>query len=130
MKILLSGFGVVGKAVVQLLEEQRAKLYTKHGLAPVFVGVMDSKGVAIDPRGLDPAKLLEAKEKQGTVGAYPAHGLRDARETDVIAESEAQLLIEATPTTVKTATRNDITDMKTTRLPFNPAVNRKPSTAA
>ena len=102
MKILLSGFGVVGKAVVQLLEEQRAKLYTKHGLAPVFVGVMDSKGVAIDPRGLDPAKLLEAKEKQGTVGAYPAHGLRDARETDVIAESEAQLLIEATPTTVKT----------------------------
>ncbi len=102
MRILLSGFGVVGRSVIQLLEEQRAALYSKHGLTPVFVGVIDSKGAAIDPRGLDTSLLLETKEKQGTVGAMPAHGIRDAREIDIIAESEAQLLIEATPTTVKT----------------------------
>src|SRR5437763_9113943 len=99
MRILLSGFGVVGKSVVQLIEEQRAVLYSKHGLSPTFVGVIDSKGAAIDPRGLDTALLLETKDKQGTVGAMPAHGIRDAREIDIIAESEAQLLIEATPTT-------------------------------
>ena len=69
MRILLSGFGVVGRAEVQLLEEQRATLYSKHGLSPSFVGVIDSKGAAIDPRGLDTAQLLETKEKQGTVGA-------------------------------------------------------------
>jgi homoserine dehydrogenase len=102
MKILLSGFGVVGKAVVQLIEEQRSKLYSMHGLSPSFVGVLDSKGAAIDPRGLDTSLLLETKEKQGTVGAMPAHGVRDAKEIDIIAESEAQLLIEATPTTVRT----------------------------
>ena len=100
MKILLSGFGVVGKAVIELIEEQRPALYSKHGLSPSFVGVIDSKGAAIDPRGLDPAKLLDVKEKQGSVGAYPAHGIRDARETDLIAESEATILVEATPTTV------------------------------
>jgi homoserine dehydrogenase len=102
MRILLSGFGVVGKAVVQLLEEQRADLYSKHGLSPTIVGVIDSKGAAIDPRGLDSSLLLETKDKKGTVGAMPAHGVRDARETDIIAESEAQILVEATPTTVKT----------------------------
>jgi homoserine dehydrogenase len=97
MKIFLSGFGVVGRAVAGLLEERRSALYSKHGLSPSFVGVIDSKGAAIDPRGLDLAQLLEAKEKTGTVG-----GLRDAQETTLIAESEAQILIEATPTTVKT----------------------------
>jgi homoserine dehydrogenase len=102
MKILLSGFGVVGKAVIKLLDEQRTNLYAKHGLSPLLVGVMDSKGAAIDPRGLDTDLLLETKEKHGSVGALPAHGVRDARGLDIIAESEAQLLIEATPTTVRT----------------------------
>jgi len=102
MKILLSGFGVVGRAVVQLLEEQRPQLYAKHGLSPSFVGVIDSKGAAIDPRGLDSSLLLETKEKKGSVGAVPAHGVPDADEIDIITESEAQLLIEATPTTVRT----------------------------
>jgi len=32
----------------------------------------------------------------------PAHGVRDAKELDIIAESEAQILVEATPTTVRT----------------------------
>jgi homoserine dehydrogenase len=102
MKILLVGFGVVGRSVVQLLEEQRGSLYSKHGLSPLLVGVIDSKGAAEAPGGLDVAALLEAKEKHGTVAALEHHGVRDARDADIIAESEAQLVIEATPTTVKT----------------------------
>ncbi|MGH7341043.1 MAG: homoserine dehydrogenase, partial [Candidatus Rokuibacteriota bacterium] len=102
MKILLVGFGVVGRAVVNLLEEQRAALYARHGLSPVIVGVIDSKGAAEAPEGLDPAALLAAKEKHGTVAAVEHHGVRDARDVEIIAESEAQLLIEATPTTVRT----------------------------
>ena len=108
MKILLSGFGVVGRSVIQLLEEQRATLYSKHGLSPSFVGVIDSKGAAIDPRGLDTALLLETKEKKGTVGAMPAHGVRDAKECDIIAESEAQILIEAS---IVEATENFARDL-------------------
>jgi homoserine dehydrogenase len=102
MKILLVGFGVVGRATLQLFEEQRAKLYARHGLSPQIVGVIDSKGAAISPSGLDVAALLEAKDKHGSVAAYPAHGVSGARDADLIAESEAQLVIEATPTTVKT----------------------------
>jgi homoserine dehydrogenase len=102
MKILLVGFGVVGRATLQLFEAQRAKLYARHGLAPQVVGVIDSKGAAISPSGLDIPALLEAKEQHGSVAAYPSHGVSGARDADLIAESEAQLVIEATPTTVKT----------------------------
>ena len=102
MKILVSGFGVVGRSTVQLLEEQRPMLYRKHGLSPTLVGAIDSKGAAISPAGLDVRQLLEAKEKHGTVAAYPAHGVRDVKDVDLIAASEADLLVEATPTTVKT----------------------------
>lgn len=102
MKILVSGFGVVGRATVELLDQQRSMLYRKHGLAPSIVGVIDSKGAAISSTGLDVPLLIAAKEKQGTVAAYPAHGVRDAKDVDLIAASDADLLIEATPTTVKT----------------------------
>lgn len=102
MKVLLVGFGVVGRSVVRLLEDQRASLYARHGLSPLLVGVLDSKGAAESASGLDPEALLEAKEKHGTVAALEHHGIRDARDADIIAESEAQLVIEATPTTVKT----------------------------
>ena len=102
MKILLVGFGVVGRSVVQLLEAQRASLYSKHGLSPSIVGVIDSRGAAIDEAGIPAADLLEAKEKHGTVSALPHRGVSDVRDTDLIAESDAQLVVEATPTTVKT----------------------------
>jgi len=102
MKILIAGFGVVGRSTVQLLEQQRASLYRSHGLSTSIVGVLDSKGAAISPAGLDPAELLAAKEKHGTVAAYPAHGVRDAKDVDLIAASDAELFVEATPTTVRT----------------------------
>jgi homoserine dehydrogenase len=101
MKILLVGFGVVGRSVVRLLEEQRAALYARHGLSPRLVGVIDSKGAAEAPEGLDPAAAIAAKETHGTVAAVEHHGVRGVRDVDIIAESEAQLLIEATPTTVR-----------------------------
>jgi homoserine dehydrogenase len=102
MKILLVGFGVVGRSVVKLLDEQRASLYSRHGLSPAIVGVIDSKGAAVCETGFQAAELLETKEKHGTVGALPHHGVPEARDVDLIAESDAQLVVEATPTTVKT----------------------------
>jgi homoserine dehydrogenase len=101
VKLLLSGFGVVGRATLRLLEERRAELYRRHGLSPRVVGVLDSRGAAVSPAGLDVPRLLEIKEKGGGVADAPAHGVRDARDVDLIAASDADLLVEATPTTVK-----------------------------
>jgi len=100
VKILLVGFGVVGKALALLLEGQRAALYARHGFSPALVGVIDSRGAAFDAAGLDPEALLAAKERHGTVGALPSRGLEGVQDVELIAQSDAQVVIEATPTSV------------------------------
>jgi homoserine dehydrogenase len=102
MRIFLAGLGVVGRAFVRLLEERRASLYTKHGLSPVLVGALDSGGAAEREEGLDSSALLAAKELGGSVGDLPLYGFRGPSAPEIIAESDAQLVVEATPTTVKT----------------------------
>ncbi|HXG60208.1 MAG TPA: homoserine dehydrogenase [Planctomycetota bacterium] len=101
MKILLGGFGVVGRAFARLLGERRADLYARHGLAPALVGVLDSRGAAEAESGLDVEALLAAKEREGTVAALPGRGVRDVPAPEIIAGSDAQLYIEATPTSVR-----------------------------
>ncbi len=101
MKILLAGFGVVGRAFARLIEERRTLLYRDHGLAPSLAGVIDSRGAALAERGLDLAAVEEAKERHGTVAALPAHGIPGARDVEIIAESDARIVVEATPTSIR-----------------------------
>ena len=101
MRVLIVGFGVVGQAFAKLLEERRATLYRQHGMTPVLVGVIDSKGAAQASGGLDVDKLLEAKKRHSTVAAMDKHGLENTDVPALIANSDAQLVIEATPTSVK-----------------------------
>lgn len=101
MRLLLAGFGVVGRALAELLEAQRAALYREHGCAPRVVGVMDSAGAAFDDRGLDAAELIAVKARDGTVGALPGHGVTRVRDAAWIAASDADLLIETTPTAIR-----------------------------
>lgn len=100
MKILLVGCGAVGRAFAGLVEEQRGPLYARHGCAPSLVGVIDSRGAAFDDAGLDVAAVLAAKEQHGTVGALPGRGITGVDEIEMIAESDANVMIEATPSSV------------------------------
>jgi homoserine dehydrogenase len=100
MRILLVGFGVVGQALARLLQAHGSRFYRQHGLALNLVGVMDSRGTALDPHGLDIQALLDAKQRHGTVAAVPVSGIGGLADTDVIAESDAQVVVEATPTSI------------------------------
>jgi homoserine dehydrogenase len=101
MRIALIGFGVVGKSLVELLEQQRAVLRDRHGLAAKFVAVVDSKGAAVGEHGLLAGELLAAKAAHGTVAAIPGHGLKNADANRIIAESGAQVLVETSPSDLK-----------------------------
>jgi homoserine dehydrogenase len=70
LKIILCGFGVVGQSLVKLFDSRSEDLYAKYGLKPRVVGVVDSKGSAVDSSGLELSKLVEAKKKFGTVKNY------------------------------------------------------------
>ncbi len=70
MSIILFGFGVVGQSLVKLFDSRSEDLYAKYGLKPRVVGVLDSKGSAVDTSGLKLERLIEVKKKFGTVKNY------------------------------------------------------------
>lgn len=100
MKLFIAGFGVVAQAVVEQLAARRDAFYADAGLTPRIVGVSDSRGVAVDPRGLDGAELLQIKRDEGTIAAYPDHGRDTMDIRDLLAHVDADVLIEATPSSL------------------------------
>ncbi len=69
-RVVLQGFGSVGKHAARFLAEKGA----------VLVGASDSKGALHDPGGIDVVELVALKERGGSVGDYPGgeKGDRDA----------------------------------------------------
>ncbi len=100
MRIVMAGCGVVARAFLGLLAEHRERLYAQHGFSPRVVGVIDSRGAAVDERGLDIAALLQAKENEGTVAALAEFGFSPADGEQVIRESRADVLVQATPSSL------------------------------
>lgn len=103
MRLALIGFGVVGKALIELLESSRAELQDRYGLAPTLVAVTDSRGSAVAEHGLTAAELLAAKSQHGSVSAIPGHGLPrgGATPAQVIADCAADVVIETSPSDLK-----------------------------
>ncbi|MEO9307069.1 MAG: homoserine dehydrogenase [Nitrososphaera sp.] len=102
MRIILSGFGVVGQSFAKLLLSRSEDLYAKHGLKPRIVGVFDSKGSAASSAGLDLNRLLEVKKKYGNIRKYH-NKEKDANGLDMINGMDAEVLIETTPSNYKDA---------------------------
>ncbi len=102
MKIALIGFGVVGQGLVRILHEKRDSLAQRCQFRPQVVAVSDKiKGTLYHPDGLDPAALLAVR----TLTDYPeSPGLiRDLTTSeDIIRHSNADVVVEVTPTNLKT----------------------------
>ncbi|MDE1764880.1 MAG: homoserine dehydrogenase [Thaumarchaeota archaeon] len=102
MRIILSGFGVVGQSFAKLLLSRSEDLYAKHGLKPRIVGVFDSRGSAASSAGIDLDRLLETKKKHGSIRKYH-NKERESNGLDMIKGMEAEVLIETTPSNYKDA---------------------------
>lgn len=102
MRIILIGFGNLGKGFARALVEKASHLRETHGLRPVVVAAVDEFGAAVDEGGLDIQKLLRAAERTNSVAGYPSRGVRGKTALEVIEEVEAELVFELTPTNIKT----------------------------
>ncbi|MEM2883569.1 MAG: homoserine dehydrogenase [Nitrososphaerales archaeon] len=102
MRILLIGFGVVGQSFAKLILERRNELVKVHGLNPRIVGVVDKGGAAVANPELDLAEVLEVKKREDTVAASK-HGKKDASALDLISNLDLDVVVETTPTNIKTA---------------------------
>jgi len=103
MRLLLIGFGTVAQGLSELLIEKREELVRAHGLDWTVVGICDLlKGSAVAPAGLDLAEALSRVKKGGSLtGMGDAVQAPDAEA--IIAQTEADVLVEATYTDLKTA---------------------------
>ncbi|MHB8053459.1 MAG: homoserine dehydrogenase [Methanoregula sp.] len=84
MKVALIGLGSVGRGV--------AAMIAKKDLGLVLTGIADSKSAFMDPAGIDIARVLAAKKKNGFCGD------QNLTAGDVIKKADYDALIEVTPT--------------------------------
>lgn len=97
MRIILVGFGNVGRSLARLLIKERDWLVKTYGFDPQVTTIVDRQGLSHDDSGLDLDLALKTKEKYGTVGKYPRKGERRTTNSRAIAEEEAEALVETTP---------------------------------
>lgn len=101
MRVVLIGFGNLGKGLSHIFIQKASFLRRSYGLIPRVVAAVDEFGTAVDEKGLNLARLLEAAERKGTVAALKG-GKRGKRALQVIEDVEADVVYELTPTNIKT----------------------------
>ncbi|MDI6643007.1 MAG: homoserine dehydrogenase [Candidatus Hodarchaeaceae archaeon] len=101
MRVVLVGFGNLGRGLSRAFIQKASFLHRSYGLIPRVVAAVDEFGAVVDEKGLDLARLLEAAEKKGTVAAAKG-GKRGKLAIKVIEDVEADVVYELTPTNIKT----------------------------
>jgi homoserine dehydrogenase len=100
MRIILVGYGVVGKGVTTILARRYAEKVKDYGFNPKIVAVADIDGAVINPRGLSPMKL-EALKQTRPISSDPEFGHPEMSALDVIESVEAEVVVEVTPVNIK-----------------------------
>ena len=101
-KVILIGFGAVGKGVAKAISLKKDMINEKYGITLKVVAAADSSTSAICQDGLDEELLLKTKEETGKLANYPEYG-SDKSGIDVLDAVDYDVLIEATPTNIKDA---------------------------
>jgi len=97
VRFVLVGLGNLGRRFCEVVREKDALLRERYDLALHLVGAADSRGVAYDPAGLDLSTVVALKESGGTIADYPEAGRRDWDSPALVANAEADLLLDASP---------------------------------
>ncbi len=101
MRIILIGYGVVGRSLTRIFIQRRAELIKKYGFHPRIVAIVDRGGAAVNQKGLNLEKTLSLKAERGTVAAHHEQGHPSMSALNVIENVDAEAIIEATPTNIK-----------------------------
>jgi homoserine dehydrogenase len=101
MRIILVGFGVVGKGVATILARRYAEKVKDYGFNPKIVAIADIDGAVINPRGLSTEKLEAIKQKGFPISKDPDFGHPGMSALEVIKSVEAEVVVEVTPVNIK-----------------------------
>jgi homoserine dehydrogenase len=101
MRIILVGYGVVGKGVTTILARRYIEKVKDYGFNPKIVAIADIDGAVINPRGLSPEKLEAIKQRGYPISSDPEFGRPGVSALDVIESVEAEVVVEVTPVNIK-----------------------------
>jgi homoserine dehydrogenase len=101
MRIILVGYGVVGKSVTTILARKYAEKVKGYGFNPKIVAIADIDGAVINPRGLSPEKLEAIRQRGYPISADSDFGHSGMSALDVIESVEAEVVVEVTPVNIK-----------------------------
>jgi homoserine dehydrogenase len=102
VKLAVVGLGNIGRRFLQVLVDKSEHLRAQYGLTFQVVGAADSRGAAVDPAGLDLARIIALKEQGRSVAEYPQRGQPGMLPLDVVQQADADALCEASPVDLKT----------------------------
>ncbi|MCW4023858.1 MAG: homoserine dehydrogenase [Candidatus Bathyarchaeota archaeon] len=103
MRIILVGYGVVGKGVATILAQRTMDRANDYGFNPKIVAIADIDGAVINSRGLSAEKLEQIKQRGRPISADPEFGHPELSALDVIETVEAEVVVEVTPVNIQTA---------------------------
>jgi homoserine dehydrogenase len=102
MRIILVGYGVVGKGVTTILARRYAENLKDTGFNPKIVAIADIDGAVINPKGLSPEKLETIKQRGYPISKDCDFGRPGISALDVIESVESEVVVEVTPVNIKT----------------------------
>ncbi|HPA59395.1 MAG TPA: homoserine dehydrogenase [Synergistales bacterium] len=103
LRILLLGFGNIGRAFCEIVEVKTPALREKYGIECRFVGIATrSRGCATDPNGIDVEALLKRESSTGRLDT-PSSGRRRVTlsASEMVSEMDYDLLVVCTSTTIQ-----------------------------
>lgn len=98
-RVIMIGFGSVGRGFAQIIQRKQAWLEAQHGVTITIVGIATRSNCLYDQAGIDLVALLEAYERGATI--LPS--TQPWSPAELIAHSQADLLVEVSPTDLATA---------------------------
>lgn len=101
MKIGIIGFGGVGKALVELLENKKTYL-SDNGIDLSVNFILNSRGGIYNPKGIDCKDLLEFVDANGDLSKYSNGGKVGLKLEELLEYKDIDILIEITPTNKET----------------------------
>ena len=101
MRVAIIGYGKVGRAVTQLINDKKDYLH-KEGLKLQVNYIIGSHGGVYNSQGIDLVDFMEFKAKQIDITKYPKGGNQGVSFNKMIQNRDVDVVIELTPTNKET----------------------------
>lgn len=102
VRVIICGFGKVGRNFARLMESRRQAILRRHNLNLELTGVGELHGSVSSQGSLSPLDVADFFEARGTLAYYPGAGKPGWEGIDIIRETDSDVLVETTPTNIQT----------------------------